>query len=399
MPNIQGFPSIPDSEFKIRLNNFKEVMSKNCIDLVVMYSNLLDPSAVRYFSDVSPINESAAMLIPLTGEAILCSGQACHEWSRMKSKIPDIRIMPEVGEVSGVEYDLPGQSHFEDLFEELKNNHIKKIGIIGDLIFPYEIYKKLERIFPTAEKISAEKLMYDLRMKKSENELACIRKACEIISDTFKYAVARIKPGVTELDIQADVEGQMLRLGAEAYCLSFSPMIPSGSSNTNLCMNRNSLRKVQESELIDIQSGSLYEGYNAALATPVVLGKIPDDIKTAIKVSYEAKASVAARMKPGMTSRQLYKIYYDILEKKGYRKYSPYGSVHSLGMLECESPWFSATRDVEMVENMVVAIDSYFKGLPFGSFRIEDTYFITKTGSELVTSFNQDFIPRAFSLH
>jgi Xaa-Pro aminopeptidase len=398
MPQESAFPKIPDAEFKDRMTSFKKKLEENGIDLAVIYSNLLDPSAVRYFSDVSAINESAAMVIPLKGEPILCSGQACHEWSRHKSKIPDIRILPEVGEVSGVEYNLAGQLDFEDLFREVKRDSIKKIGIIGDMIFPSLIYRKIEKVFPSAQMTSAEMLMYELRMRKSENELACIRKASQIITDSFAYAVDRLRPGVTELDIQADIESQMLRLGAEGYCNSFSPMIPSGDRNTNLCMNRNTLRKVRESELIDLQAGTLYEGYNATICTPVVLGKIPDEITKAVQVSYDAKNAVAQKMKPGASSRELYELYYEILKKKGYREYSPYGSVHSLGMLECESPFFSSTKDIEMVENMVVAIDSYFKGLPFGSFRIEDTYIITKKGSESATIFNQTFIPRAFKL-
>lgn len=392
-----NFPKIPDEEFKLRMQKFKEKMPNEGIDLVVAFSNLLDPSAVRYFSDVSPINESAALVIPLEGDPILCSGQACHEWSRYKSKIEDIIIMPEVGEVSGVEYDIEGQLDFEDLFKEVKSKYnINKIGIIGDLIFPYEIYKKLEKVFPGIEKVSAEMLMYDLRMRKSENELACIKKACEIITASFEYAVNRIKPGITELDIQADIEGQMLRLGAEAYCNSFAPMISSGPHNSNLCMNRNTLRKVKESEIIDLQAGTLYEGYNGVICSPVVLGKIPDEIATAVNVAYEAQNLVADALKPGVSSRKLYDIYIGFLEKKGYKEYSPYGSVHSLGMLECETPFFSAKKDVIVDENMVVAIDAYFKGLPWGSFRIEDTFIIRKDGAEFATKFNQKYIPKHF---
>jgi len=391
------YPKIPDEEFIQRMQRFKEKMSVENIDLVVIFSNLLDPSAVRYFSDVSPINESAAMVIPLEGEPILCSGQACHEWSKHKSKIKDIRIMPEVGEVSGVEYDIEGQLDFEDLFVEMRDKYdIKKIGIIGDLIFPYEIYKKLERVFHGIDKVSAEIFMYDMRMRKSKNELACIKKACEIITDSFAYAVEHLKPGVTELDIQADIEGQILRLGAEAYCNSFSPMIPSGPKNSNLCMNRNTLRKVNEGEIIDLQGGALYEGYNGVICTPVVLGTITNEIKRAVNVAYEAHKIVAESMKPGITSRELYGLYNNFLEKKGYKEYSPYGSVHSLGMLECESPWFSVSRDVEMVDNMVVAIDTYFKGLPWGSFRIEDTFIIRKEGAEITTKFNKGFIPEMY---
>ncbi len=391
------FPKIPDAEFARRMSAFKEKMAAEKMDLVVVFSNLLDPSAVRYFSDVSPINESAGLVIPLEGEPILCSGQACHEWSRHKSRIKEVRILPEVGEVSGVEYNIEGQLDFKDLFKEVKKGRkIKKIGIIGDLVFPHEIYRKLEKVFPEAKVVSAEMAMYELRMRKSDNEIACIKKACEIISESFSHAVSRLAPGNTELDIQADIEGQMLRLGAEAYCNSFSPMIPSGSQNSNLCMNRNSLRKVKEGEIIDLQAGTLYEGYNGVICTPVVLGPVPGEIKKAVRVASDAMKVVSEKMKPGALSTELYKVYGDFLEKNGYRQYSPYGSVHSLGMLECETPFFSSKKDVPLTENAVVAVDVYFKGLPWGSFRIEDTFVIRKSGAEVLTTFNQAFIPKTF---
>lgn len=386
------FPMIPDEEFAQRLELFQAKMARNEIDLVVIFSNLLDPSAVRYFSDVYAVNESSAMVIPQRGEPILCSGQASYEWALYKSKVRDVRVMPEVGEVSGVEYDLDVLD-FEDLFKELKAKYsIRKIGVVGDLIFPYEIYKKLERVFPDAEKVSAEALMYELRMRKSENELACIRKAGEIITQTFEYAVPRIQPGMTELDIQADLEGQMLRLGAEAYTLSWAPMVASGPERSNLCMQRNSLRRVRESEIIALAAGALYEGYNAVICTPVVLGKIPDEIRRAVNVAREAVDRVSHLLYPGVTSRQLYAAYMQFLEEAGYRQYAPYGSVHSLGMLECESPFFSASRDVVLVENAVVAIDAYFRRLPWGSFRIEDTFIVHSDGPERVTTFNERFL-------
>ncbi len=390
-------PKISAEEFDLRMKKFKEKMKLEDIDMIVIYSNLLDPSSVRYLSDVSPINESAAMVITLEGEPILCSGQACHEWSRFKSKIKKIRILPEVGEVSGVEYDLKDQLDFEDLFKEIKSRHkINKIGIIGEFIFPYMIYKKLENVFKDAEIVNSEMLIYELRMQKSKDEIACIKKAGEIISETFSFAATRMKQGYTELDIQADIESQMLRLGAEAYCNSFAPMIPSGKEHSNLCMNRNTLRKIKEGEIVDLQAGCLYEGYNAVICTPVVLGNIPKEIKDAVKVAFEAEQIVANEMRPGANSVKLYETYHKFLKKKNFEKFSPYGSVHSLGMLECETPFFSSKKEIAMLENMAVAIDVYFKGMSWGSFRIEDTYIITKNGAETVTKFNEEFIPKNF---
>lgn len=392
--DVKGFPTIPEPEFHDRMKTFKKVMEENELDLVVAYQNYIDPSVVRYYSDFFAINENGALVIPLKGDPILCSGQACHEWSKFKSKIKDIRIMPEVGEVSGVEYEIDVLD-FEDLFKELKDKYsVKKVGIIGQLTFPQVIYAKIQKVFPEAEIIVADKLHYKLRMAKSENEQNCIRKAGEIITKTFEFAVNRMKPGMTELDVQADLMAEMLRLGGEDHTLSWAPMIPSGKGHTDLCMNRNFLKKLVDGEIINVDAGVLYEGYNAVICTPVILGKVPEEMRKAILVAWDAERKVADAFKPGATSKELYKVYADFIAEKGYRKYSPYGSVHSLGMLECEQPFFSANKEVPLVDGSAVAIDAYFASMPWGSFRIEDTFLVHKDGAELITTFNQEYLKR-----
>ena len=394
MPFMKDSPSIPNQEFTQRLAGYRQKMAQEQFDLVVIYSNYIDPASVRYFTDFAPINENAALVIPLEGDPILCSGQACHEWSKFKSKVKDIRIMPEVGEVADVEYQI-SVTDFSNLFQELRGKlKVRKIGIVGKLVFPQVIYSKLQQVFPDAEIALAEKILFELRVRKSPNELDCIRKAGEIISESFKYAVRRIKPGKTELDVEADLTAQMLRLGAEDHTLSWAPMVPSGAAHTNLCMSRNSLKKLEEGEIIDVDAGALYEGYNAVIASPVVLGKVPDEMRQAIQVAWDAERKVARRLKPGATAKKLYKLYGDFLTEKGYRQYSPYSPVHSLGMLECEPPFFAPNKDVALQEGSVVAIDVYFDKLPWGSFRIEDTYIVGADGPELVTTFNKSYLRR-----
>jgi Xaa-Pro aminopeptidase len=284
---------------------------------------------------------------------------------------------------------------FDDLFAELKQKYsVNKIGIVGELTFPQVIFGKMKKAFPQADIAPAEKILYEMRVSKSENELACIRKAGEIIDHTFEYALNRIKPGATELDVQADLMYMMLHLGAEDHTLSWAPMIPSGKENSNLCMNRNSMKKIEEGEIVNVDAGVLYEGYNAVICTPVILGKVPEEMRKAILTAWDASRTVANALKPGATSKQLFKIYADFLANTGYSKFSPYGSVHSLGMLECEPPFFSNKRDVILAENAVVAIDAYFANLPWGSFRIEDTFIVKSNGFEPVTKFNSEYLKR-----
>ena len=187
---------IPDAEFAARIAAVKGRMKQGNIDLLVLYSNALDPGHVRYLADVVGVNESAAMVIPLEGDPIVCSGQACQAWSKYKSRVKDVRIFPEVGEVAGTEYLVGDQFTFSSLFQELRQKYsIKKIGTVGTLIFPQIIYVQLQKTFPAAEIVNAESLMFELRVRKSENEVACTRRAAEILDNSFANAVQKIQVG------------------------------------------------------------------------------------------------------------------------------------------------------------------------------------------------------------
>ncbi len=388
-----NFPRIPDSEFVDRVNRLQQKMKNEKIDMVIAHSmNYIEPSVVRYLSDFFPVNENGAIIVYQDGEPLVISGQASHSWSKYTSRFKNVRVLPEVGEVSGVEYDID-LTDFESLFKEIKaEKEIKKIVWIGELTFPVVIYEKMKRVFPEAEVYNDDDLVYDMRQSKSENELECMRKAGEILTECFQYAVPRIKVGLTELDIQADLEGMMFRLGAEDHCLSWAPETPVGKDHTNLCVSRNFRRDVREGEIINVNAGVLYEGYNSAICTPVVLGKIPDEIRKAVLVGWEAEKVVEDVLRPGVSSRKLAQVYGDFLTEKGYRQFSPYGAVHSTGMLECERPFFSAKRDVYLQENSTVCIDVYFDSMPWGSFRIEDTYIVKSSGLEKVTKFNEEYL-------
>lgn len=397
MNKKEGCPRIPDSEFAQRMAKLKHKMKAQSLDLLVVYSNLLDPGHVRYLADVFGINESAAMIVPLQGDPIVCSGQACQAWSRHKSRVKDVRIFPEVGEVAGTEYLVGNQFSFAAFFGELAKKHaIKKIGTVGTLIFPQIIYAQLQKVFPNAELVNAEPLMFELRFVKSENEIACMRKASQILDNAFVLAVKKIRTGWTELDIQAEITAGILKGGAESTAAAWEPMIPTGPEHSQLCMNRNSLRAVKESEIICLQAGALYEGYNAALCTPLVLGPIPAEIKHAVTCANEAMEAIVAVLKAGVTSKKANAAGKAVLARGNYDKYSPYAMVHNIGLIECESPWMAADKDFVIPSGAALCIDVFLFGLPWGSFRIEETLAITAQGAERLTNFNRQFIKKLY---
>lgn len=391
------FPVIPATEYSNRIAAFRARMQKDGIDLAVGFSNLLDPSTVRYFCGFAAVNESAAIIIPAEGRVTVCSGQASSDFAAAENKLADseLAILPEIGEVSGFEYDFDGQIDFTELFGATAAAHagVRRIAVLGKLIFPAIIWIKLKAAFPSAELIEYDGALYDQRIIKSENELACIRKAAGIISGTFGAVIPQISAGMTELEIQALFESEMLRRGAESYVQAFAPMVATGTARSHISMTRNTRRAVAEKEILNLAAGCCYEGYNGIICSPHVLGKPPAEIVSAVKAAYDALNATAAKLRPGVGAREVLNTYTDYLTKTGYIDYCPYGSLHSTGMLECEAPVFSVKNDRQLRENMVICIDAYFKGLSWGSFRIEDMYIVGKRGAERITTHNDTFLP------
>ena len=395
-----NFPVIESKEFAARVAALREKMNEMEVDVVVGFSNLLEIGIVRYYCGFAPVNESSAIVIPKEGEVVVCSGQASYDYCLIQNKLEGSRIaiLPEIGEVSGFEYDTEGQLDFEELFTQVKNAlpGAKKIGFIGRLIFPAIIMTKLKKVFEGCEVIDMDDVHYEQRVIKSPAEIEILKKNWEITSKMFENVVPAIKVGMTERHIEGMFEYEMMDLGAESYVQSFAPMVATGPKNSYISMCRNTMREIEENEIINLAAGVSLEGYNGICCSPLVLGEIPEKIRDAVKCAYDALNYASSLMKPGVTCDVVLNAYTDYLTERGYIDYCPYGSLHSTGMLECEAPIFSVANKRVIEENMAICIDAYFKGMEWGSFRIEDCYLITKDGAERMTTYNDKAIPAIF---
>lgn len=395
-----NYPTISTSEYQKRVDDLRKVMAEKNIDLVIGFSNLLEIAIVRYYCGFAPVNESSAIIIPMEGDVTVCTGQASYDYCLIQNKLEKskIAILPEIGEVSGFEYDTEGQLDFAELFTQIKSENpaVKRIGFIGRLIFPSIIMNKLKTVFANAEIIDIDDIHYEQRIIKSEAEIEILKTNWDITTQMFENVVPKIEVGMTERYIEGMFEAEMMKLGAESYVQAFAPMVATGPVNSHISMSRNTLRQIKESEIINIGAGVCYEGYNGIICTPLVLGEIPQKIKDAVLCAYDALNYASDKMKPGTPCDVVLNAYTDYLTKYGYIDYCPYGSLHSTGMLECEAPVFTVANKRVIEENMAICIDAYFKGMEWGSFRVEDCYLITKNGAERMTKYNDKAIPKIF---
>ncbi len=395
-----NYPKIEAKEYLERIEGLRRQMAKDGVDLVIGFSNLLELGIVRYYCGFAPVNESAAIVIPAEGQVVVCSGQASFDFCEVENALPGSRIalLPEIGEVSGFEYDTEGQLDFEELFRQIKEEHpgVKKIGFIGRLIFPSIIMNKMKKVFSEATVVDYDDVHYEQRIIKSPAEIEILKTNWDITSAMFENVVPKIEVGMTERHIGGMFEAEMMSLGAESYVQSFAPMVATGQKNSYISMYRNSLRRIEEGEILNLAAGVSYEGYNGIICSPLVLGEIPQKIKDAVMCAYDALNYASEKMTAGTPCDVVLNAYTEYLTKYGYIDYCPYGSLHSTGMLECEAPTFTVANKRVIEENMAICIDAYFKGMEWGSFRIEDCYLITANGAKRMTTYNDKAIPRIF---
>jgi Xaa-Pro dipeptidase len=397
---MMNYPTIDSNAYQQRVDSLRVEMAKRGVDIVVGFSNLLEIAIVRYYCGFAPVNESSAIIIPSSGTVTVCSGQASYDYCLTQNKLAQSRIaiLPEIGEVSGFEYSTEGQLDFADLFKQIKaeNPNVKRIGFIGRLIFPSIIMDKLRTVFADAQIVDFDDVHYEQRIRKSPAEIEVLKTNWVMVSKLFENVVPNIQTGMTERYIEGMFEAEMMKLGAESYVQSFAPMVATGPSNSHISMSRNTLRTINEGEILNLAAGVCYEGYNGIICSPLVLGQIPQKIKDAVMCAYDALNYASAKMAPGTPCDIVLNAYTDYLTKYGYIDYCPYGSLHSTGMLECEAPTFTVNNKRVIEENMAICIDAYFKGMEWGSFRVEDCYLITPDGAKRMTTYNDRAIPTLF---
>jgi len=378
---------IPNSEFKERVVNLQKLMEKEGYDYILAYGNEAEPQYVRYLSDYWPSFETAGVLVGKEGDAYLLIGPESYTYASDRSRLDNIRLLKAFRESSEPEYPGKKLDTFESVFAEMGGGNIKRFGVAGYPLMTIGVYSALcDSLKPYG--ISPEKadgLLNTLRMKKSENELACMRKAAEITHKTMDYVLENIKVGMTERQVVGLALGKMHELGAERESYPLWVLTGDGSDQA---ISRPRDKKIKEGDLTFLQIGARYEGYASSIGRPVVFGKATDEQKALIEAGYKIQETVIGALKAGKPAKEVAQLHKNLVEELGYGDYYLYGPFHGNGLMEGEAPWVETDSDYLLAENMTFCADIFLgnhdkkHGL-----RIEDVVCVTKDGAENLTNY------------
>ena len=291
--------------------------------------------------------------------------------------------------ITGAEIAMTGHSrNYRAMVQEVIDQcHIETLGFEESYlsVADYELWDK----GLTARLVPAQKLVNSLRAAKDAEEIALMRKAQEITDRAFDEICKFIQPGMTEQEIAARLQYDMLRFGAEK--MSFDPIVVSGP-NGSLPHGIPSSKQVQKGEFITMDFGCKYGGYCSDMTRTVALGEPTGEMKKVYQTVLEAQLAGIAVTKAGVPGKSIDAAARKVIEDAGYGECFGHGYGHSLGIEIHESPNANTREETLLPVGAVVSAEPgiYLPG-KFGV-RIEDVTILREDGCEILTKSPKELI-------
>ena len=233
-----------------------------------------------------------------------------------------------------------------------------------------------------AKLIPFNKGIYSFRGVKEDWELGLMRKAQAITDKAFAEVITRLKAGMTELELQAELIYCLYKNGATG--LAFDPIVVSGP-NTSLPHGVAGERVINEGEFVTMDFGASYMGYCSDMTRTGAVGFATEEMKKIYATVLEAQLAGLAASKAGVPGKDIDGAARKVIADAGYGEYFGHGYGHSLGLEIHEAPNPNARNEEGMPVGAVASAEPgiYLPG-KFGV-RIEDTCIFKEEGIEILT--------------
>ncbi|MEY4387067.1 MAG: Xaa-Pro aminopeptidase [Verrucomicrobiota bacterium] len=162
--------------------------------------------------------------------------------------------------------------------------------------------RECQKKFPLHRYHRLAPLMHELRVVKSNHEVAAIQAACDLTGKGFKRVCRFVKPGVNEAEVEAEFAHEFIRAKGQ---FAYPPIIASGANNNILHYNQNDqLCKKGELLLLDVAAG--LGNYMSDLTRTIpVSGRFTRRQKQVYNAVLRVFRQMSKAMVPGKTSKDL----------------------------------------------------------------------------------------------
>jgi Xaa-Pro aminopeptidase len=279
----------------------------------------------------------------------------------------------------------------DELMKELRRRPLNMAGSIGfeALFLDVSTYNQWREIFPLLDWIPTTKLVEQIASVKDPDEIEKIRKAVKITDAVFAEILKMIKPGVSELDLSAEISYLHKKKGADGD--AFQPIIASGPRSA-LPHGIASERKIKAGDMVTVDIGCFYQGYASDLTRTIAVGKVNPKMKQVYALVLEAQSRAIAAARSGLKAKELDEVARSVIREGGHSEHFGHGLGHGLGLEVHSEPRVSFLFDDLLMAGQVITIEPGVYIPDLGGVRIEDDVLLKNSQAEVLTKSPRDLI-------
>ncbi|TCS79690.1 M24 family metallopeptidase [Pectinatus cerevisiiphilus] len=253
----------------------------------------------------------------------------------------------------------------------------------------YASYAALRQMLPNVN-FSVPLNLDGLRIQKEKAEIELIKKAVAISDKAFEHILAYIKPGLSEIDVAAELEHTMRKLGSERP--AFTTIVASGKRGS-LPHGTATEKLIVDGEFVTMDFGAVYKGYHSDITRTVCVGKASEKQKELYAIVAKAQLLGIASIKPNTDGKTIDAPSRKFIKDMGYGNNYGHGLGHGVGLEIHELPRLSPmAQDIIIKQHMLVTVEPGIYVPDFGGVRIEDTTLVDENGATPLTKSRKELI-------
>ncbi len=262
------------------------------------------------------------LVVPLDGDPVLLTRAPDLRQARFTSDIRDVRIWKDAADANPA----------AELRAVLEGAGLRncRLGIETDthgltLRAGRAVERELDGV---VELVDRTLLVPRLRLKKSEAEIACARKAGALADAALDAAWVHIRAGGSEAEALAAMQGTILAAGGDYPA---NPFIVGSGEGALLCRYYSGRRNLDAEDQLTLEWAGTWRLYHAARMATVVIGTPRDAHRTMFAAAREALLRCEERLVAGRSFGDVYRAHAETLDEAGLGDHRLNACGYSLG--------------------------------------------------------------------
>ncbi len=366
-PTVQE-PSLSAAVFARRLERAKAELKARGLDFLIA-----TPSTnYEYLTGYNPGRSERliAVILPVGGVAEVVCPSFEVERIRRHSLITDLHGWDE--------QDNP-DTLVRDVVRRLKAG--AGTGTIAlESTTAYQSYLRLAAALPGWTFVDAAPVTERLRVIKSPEEIALIRRAIVITQDAMAATFAQLTVGTTETEVAHLLSREMQQRGAQGGGLvQFGPSsaLPHGGPGGP---------KLEREMVVLIDCGCTVGGYQSDITRTIWFGDHPsDEFVKVFNIVHDAQTAAIELGHPGTPCQDMDRVARRVISSAGYGQFFTHRLGHGLGMDGHEPAYLVEGNTTPLEPGMVFTDEPGIYQLGKFGVRIEDDCTMTEHGVEVLS--------------